>query len=179
MVKRNVSTNTCICGDKADFVTIYIRWLLQVLIVQLLIIYSIRYVSACGIEVWAMKHIHRWWKLVPLRTFYSTYHCEGSSTRWLQCIFESMLAQDCWIGCFNFIKEVWLHWLYIDTLRRQWFQGVYFGIIDYLYKTTNKPAGPDYLTDNCGKQPPGHQNKSCHGNFDDSRWLPHGCLFSG
>jgi len=21
--------------------------------------------------------------------------------------------------------------------------------------------------------------KSCHGNFDDSRWLPHRCLFSG
>jgi len=76
-----------------------------------------------------------------------------------------MIAEDCWIGYFKGSVII----LVVDTLRRQWFQGVYFGTIDYLYKTTHKPAGPDYLTDNSGEHPQGHQNKSCHGNFDDSR----------
>ena len=41
--------------------------------------------------------------------------------------------------------------LVAEKLKKQWLWEVYFGIIDYLYKTTYKPAGPDHLIDNPGE----------------------------
>jgi len=48
-----------------------------------------------------------------------------------------------------------------------------------LHKIACKPTGPHWQSWRTSARLPKLHFKSCHGNFDDSRWLPHRYLFSG